>query len=219
MEQYEVIYRQRVRIFQPLPSVEELIELRIAHLTHLGVATELDLRKLATNITDRKFQFFAAWPKPRDYDRWIKMIDVPSRISANYLCGRSIKDVIRVPKGLFLGLDVDDGWNRRNVAPLKSRDNILSEGRVPFTARMGVCYVISNPIALDGVYAEYERGEDDLYMSDVYEMDCVGSASSGKTVPSMRFRDGKATIGCHYSVQERWWAGAASCGKIISLDD
>lgn len=199
-EQYAAIYRRQSSAIE-LPSVEDLVESRIARLTSLGLAMETDLRRLAANITDRNFQFFPAWPDPLDFNRWMAMIEYRGRTGMSYVALNAVKDVVTVPKGLFLGLDVDDGWNRRNIPPLTNRANIQSEGRISFTARMGVCYGGDHPVAIEG-----------------HGMDLVGSdCRSGSYVP---FLDQKAR---GPALTSRWrgypsplW-GAPSCGSLFGL--
>lgn len=91
-----------------------------------------------------------AWPDPLDFKRWMALVGYRNRTGVNYLTPSVVTDLVALPQGPFVMLDVDDGYNRRNIAPVTNRENIKAEGRTPFNVRMGVSYFGDHAYAVDG---------------------------------------------------------------------
>jgi hypothetical protein len=204
-EQYVAIYRRSPAQIE-LPTVEALLESRIARLTSIEVATEADLRRLASHITERNFAFVPEWPDPLDFIRWMKFVEHGGRKGVNYLVPTAAKDFVTVPKGLFVMLDVDDGSDRRNTSSYISRTSIERAGRIPFTIRMGVSFAGDYPCAIDD-----------------YGMDLVGSgygSLSKGAVPDVSIRVDEPALHADWNVDSGSpYRGAPSCGRVVGLDD
>ncbi len=203
--------RQYAAVFRPsqvelpmkidLPSIEEFIEWRIARLTRLGVASKNDLLRLAAHVTDRNFGFFPEWPDPLDFSRWMAMIDHPyGRRGLNRLHTPGfVTDVIAIPAGPCIGLDIDDGWSRRNMRPTTSRQEIVSAGRVPFTARMGVSFVGDNPDAINDL-----------------GLDLAGSEYSVNGLPVVALHNKRPVLFDWWDIRAKS-GGVPSCGRVVGL--
>jgi hypothetical protein len=199
--QYAIIFRNH-ELQSDLPSVEELIEWRIARLTNLSLATETELRVLAGHITDRSFAFVPAWPNPLNFERWMAFVKYRERNGVSHLSPDVVEDVVTVPKGPFVMLNIDDGWSWRDVPRRKKRESFQAGLSVPFTVRMGVSYLGDNPYAVDSSYG----------------MDLVGSRYNAVYFPNLAVTEDRLTLCSDLWTRTADGWGAPSCGRVVGLD-
>lgn len=195
--QYEGLVRP-----SPPVSAEELFEHQLERLVDKKLIKRKDADPLRAKLpTDGKlFLLMPPEPETLDLSDLMAKVELNGKTGVNYLNVKHLKNLIKVPKGAHLLVNIEDGHERRNTASMVSREKIKKEGRQPYTTFRGIVHAIVFPYVLSRHY-----------------LDLVGSQYGSAVVPRLCLNGDHPGLdyggfGGDYA-STRW--GAPSCGSVI----
>ena len=194
-EEYQALY-------EPPPSVrtpEEMLDLQLRCFVERELATQADADPFRNHLPEHnRFLFVPKRPKTLDLARLMAMIELDGKRGVNYLKEQSLVDLIEVPEGPYLMIDIEDGRARLNVTPSVSLETISAESRSPFTTFEGIAFGIVFPIVLAH-----------------HNLDIIGSRCGSDFFPYLYLHDGKPTLYGSWGVSASPGWGAPSCGSRL----
>lgn len=192
---YEALAGSPIR----LPTQRQLFDYQVGVWARLGLATHADLLPLAEFIpATGLFVVVPKRPDPLDLGVLMSAIVLNGTRGANHLDPAQITDEIKVPKGPYLMLDVEDGRSRLNTKPSVSEANILKEGRSPYVNFEGIAHGTVFPHVL-------------LH----HNMDLCGSRYRSRIVPGLRLDGGLPGLSASWDGGAVPGWGAPSCGSRV----
>jgi hypothetical protein len=115
---------------------------------------------------------------------------------------------VNVPRGLaYLLLDIDMGWETRNLSADEATKQIEARGRSPLTIEEGIAFVTHHPEALD----------------DTVGFFLPGSRNGGNMLTGLSIRKDKPRLGWQQAKLQSPWIGTPSCrtrlGSAAAVDE
>jgi hypothetical protein len=162
-----------------LPTISELFDASIAFWTSNEMGTESELRRLAefipadTPLVPGRFPFVIVPARPAviDWNKFMRLVLLGDKSGKMYLDAAYLTDVVTVPAGAYLMLDVEDGRARLNTKPSLAAAAIQKDGRSGYTAFEGPCHAAVLPVLTH------------------HNMDLVGSRFSSSDWPGLYRHD------------------------------
>jgi len=141
--EYEVIYGSPTEPRTPAAlfdyMVERLVGVKLATYEHADPFR----KRIPSN---RRFLFVPPEPATLDLAHLMSLVEFGGKTGQNYLDVAHLVNLIEVPTGPCLLLDVEDGRARTNVQPSVSREAITAEGRIPYTTFRGIVHAFLLPV-------------------------------------------------------------------------
>lgn len=201
-ESFRALQQPRIKV----PDTERVLDFALARFVALGLLTESDAPLYRKHCPSHPCLVLPIPPRPKPLtNEWLASrmaeVEVNGKTGQNFLDVAHLTNLIEVPDGPHLLIDVEDGWNRRNTRPSVSSENIPAEGRIPYVTSYGVFH----GIVFGGL----------TLMS--HNMDLVGSRYESGFVPNLyRYDDGAELSADRYDDAVPGW-GAPSCGSRVGV--
>ena len=193
--EYEVIYGSPVEPRTPAAlfdyMVERLVSVKLATYEHADPFR----KRIPSN---RRFLFVPPEPTTLDLAHLMSLVELNGKTGQNYLNAAQLVNLIEVPESPCLLLDTEDGRARVNVKPSVSREQIASEGRIPYTTFRGIIHAFLLPVLAH------------------HNLDLIGSRYYAKYVPFLCLHGDEPALSNFWgdSAHPRW--GAPSCGSVLA---
>ncbi len=193
--EYEVIYGSPIEPRAPADlfdyMVERLVSAKLATYEH----ADSFRKRIPSN---RRFIFVPPEPTTLDLVHLMSLIEFRGKTGQNCLNAANLKNLIEVIQGPCLLLDVEDGRSRLKVNPVRSRETIAAEERIPYTTFRGIIHAFLLPVLRH------------------HNIDILGSQCDEKGVPVLCLNhEERPTLSGYWggSANSEW--GAPSCGSIL----
>jgi|ERR1700722_2708958 len=202
VEQYRALQRPIV-LPTPQQLFDQMVERLKAKFEGSGIFKPSHADPFRRGLPYKLFLLVPPQPKALLVDRdllnhVVSLVEANGKTGKNYLDPKDLKDLIEIPEGPSLLMDIEDGNKRRDVKPSVSRENIKAEGRHPYTTWMGIVHAIVFP---------------EVFQS--HNMDLVGSRSEPGSTPFLSLGGGGGRLDAVWGddADPKW--GAPSCGSVI----
>jgi len=195
-QQYEMLLGQQVAP----PTAEELFDFQVAVLRDKEVLKSPDellpLRKFLPTAPFRPFLIVPA--VQMSLDELMSRVALGEKKGKNYLNETAVRNIVAVPKGHYLVLDVEDGRKMLKTSPDQVVEIFSQEGRSAYVCREGIFHVM--------YFSETLRN---------HYMDLYGSRCGAKVVPSLYLLGERPLLSYWPDLADPEW-GSPSCGSRCS---
>lgn len=191
MEQYRALQRPI-----DLPSSSDLFDFEVEGLVAKQLVTYAQADEWRKKLPDKGLFLFVPPCLTMSFNDLMALVEVDGKNGINHLDPQYLKDGVEVPRGPYIMVDIEDGDRRRNIKPSINRENILREGRSPYTTYEGIIHAILFPEVLKHHY-----------------LDLVGSRYESGYCPDLYLGGGRPKLFAFWGdgASPRW--GAPSCGS------